>query len=211
MESTVVRKLAMAVTGLVLVGFVLVHTAANLQIFAGPQRIDGYARALRQAPVLLWGVRALLAASFVVHVWVGVGLARANRAARPVRYRRRPPAPVDRAGRTMLWSGLFVGLFLIVHLCNLTWGTWHPGFVPLQVYGNVTRLLRLPGWALFYLAALLAVAAHMLHGTRSLFRSAGLAAAPDRGALARVAAVVATFALAGLGAVVLGVMTGLVR
>lgn len=211
MGSTVVRKLAMAITGLVLVGFVLVHAAANLQMFAGPDQIDGYARALRRAPVLLWAIRALLAISFLVHVWVGVGLARANRAARPVKYHRRPPAPLDRAGRTMLWSGLFVGGFVLVHLANLTWGTLHPGFVHLHVYGNVTRLLRIRGWGLFYLGALLALAAHMVHGTRSLFRSAGVAAAPNHGALARLSVAVSALTLAGLGAVVLGVMTGLVR
>jgi succinate dehydrogenase / fumarate reductase cytochrome b subunit len=211
MRSTVVRKLAMAVTGLVLVGFVLVHAAANLQIFAGAARLDGYARGLRQAPVLLWTVRATLAAAFLVHVWMGVGLARTNRAARPVTYRRRPPAAIDRAGRTMLWTGLFVGLFVILHLANLTWGTLHPRFVHLQVYGNVTRLLRIPGWGLCYLAALLALAAHMVHGTRSLFRSAGLAAETNRGPLARLSLALTAFTVAGLGAVVLAVMTGLVR
>lgn len=211
MSSTVVRKVAMALTGLVLAGFVLVHAAANLQIFAGAPRIDGYARALRQTPILLWTVRAVLASSFLVHVWIGVDLARINRAARPVSYHRRPPAPVDVAGRTMLWTGLFVGLFVLVHLNNLTWGTLHPGFVHLQVYGNVTRLLRIPGWGLFYLAALLALAAHMAHGTRSLFRSAGLAAAPNRGRLARVSLAVTALAVAGLGAIVLAVMTGVIR
>ncbi|HVY38222.1 MAG TPA: succinate dehydrogenase [Polyangia bacterium] len=201
----------MALTGLVLVGFVLVHAAANLQIFAGAARIDGYARALRETPFLLWTVRAVLAGSFLVHVWIGVDLARTNRAARPVPYRRRPPAPVDRAGRTMLWTGLFVGLFVLLHLGNLTWGSLHPRFVHLQVYGNVTRLLRIPGWGLFYLAALLALAAHMVHGTRSLFRSTGLAAAPSRGPLARLALALTALAVAGLGAVVLGVMTGVIR
>ena len=211
MGSTVVRKVAMALSGLVLVGFVLVHAAANLQIFAGAARIDGYARALRQAPLLLWTVRAVLTGAFLVHVWVGVNLARGNRAARPVAYHRRPPAPVDVAGRTMLWTGLFVGLFVLLHLANLTWGTLHPRFVHLQVYGNVTRLLRIPGWGLFYLAALLALAAHMVHGTRSLFRSTGLAAAPNRGPLARLSLALAALAVASLGAIVLAVMTGLMR
>ncbi len=201
----------MAFTGLVLAGFVLIHAAANLQIFAGAARIDGYARALRESPLLLWTVRGVLAGSFLIHVWFGVDLARLNRAARPVAYHRRPPAPVGRAGRTMLWTGLFVGLFVLLHLANLTWGTLHPRFVHLQVYGNVTRLLRIPGWALFYLAALLALAAHMVHGTRSLFRSAGLAAAPRSGRLGRLSLALTALAVASLGAVVLGVMTGLVR
>ncbi|HXU60181.1 MAG TPA: succinate dehydrogenase cytochrome b subunit [Polyangia bacterium] len=206
-----VRKLAMAITGLVLVGFVLVHAAANLQIFAGPDRIDGYARGLRAAPVLLWTVRAGLATAFLIHVWLGVGLARDNRVARPVRYHRRPSAPLDRAGRTMLWSGLFVGLFVLLHLSNLTWGTLHPRFVHLQVYRNVTTLLRMPAWGCFYLAALVALAAHMVHGTRSLFRSTGLAAAPNRGRVAHLSVVVTALAVTGLGAVVLGVMTGFLR
>lgn len=201
----------MAITGVVLVAFVVVHMAANLQMFAGAAQIDGYARALRRAPVLLWAVRTILLVSFLVHVYVGVELARVNRAARPVKYRRRPSVVLDQAGPTMIWSGLFIGLFVLVHLANLTWGNLHPAFVHLQVYGNVTRLLSRAPWAVFYLAALGVLAAHMAHGTRSMFRSAGVAAAPNHGPVARFAVVLTTVVVAGLAAVVIGVMTHQVR
>ena len=198
----------MAASGLVLVGYLLVHMAANLQIFAGPAAIDGYARALRQRPVLLWSVRALVAAAFAAHVAVAAQLARLKHAARPVQYRVRRGAGAHPAARTMVWTGALLAVFLAVHLANLTWGRLHPSFVPLAVHHNLVTLLRLRPVAVFYGVAVAALGVHVAHGAWSLFQSLGVTAA-GRSAALRIGARVAAAALvAGLLAVVLAASAG---
>lgn len=207
-RSHVGKKALMAASGLVLVAFVVVHTLANLQMFAGPARIDGYAQGLRRAPALLWSARALLTGAFVVHVFVGAQLAAMNRAARPVPYRRRwgPRAAV--AARSMAWTGGVLGLFVVVHLANLTWGVLHPRFVPGHVYANVVALLRHGPVAAAYAVAMLALALHVAHGAWSVWQSLGfdgVASWPGARRLGRVVAVaVAGGLLSVVGAAALG-------
>jgi succinate dehydrogenase / fumarate reductase cytochrome b subunit len=261
-RSSVGKKAISAASGLVLLGFVLAHMFANLQIFAGGGRIDAYARGLRASPVLLWSVRALLAAAFGAHVVVALQLAARRRAARGrvaragvartslvpsppplpipsppsagervrVRGVRRRRAPrlarsalsltLSRrrergsdllAARAMLASGLVLAVFVLVHLANLTWGVWHPSFVPLAVHHNVVALFKVRAWSAFYLIALVALAIHAAHGAWSAPQSLGIT--PERGApgfrrLARGAAVVIA---TGLFAVVVAVLVGVVR
>ena len=259
-RSSVGKKAISAVSGLVLLGYVLVHTVANLQIFAGDGRLDAYARGLRASPVLLWSVRALLAAAFAVHVVVALQLAarrrRAVRLARPAlslalsRGRERgpegvfseSPSPAVRRGRGpgraqalreatrggsggrgqalraggfaargMLATGLLLAAFVVVHLCNLTWGIWHPGFVPHAVRDNVVALFRVRAWSAFYLVALAALALHAAHGAWSAPQSLGLT--PERGApgLRRFVHGAALVVAAGLCAVVVAAAAGGLR
>ena len=251
-RSSVGKKAISAASGLVLLGFVLAHMFANLQIFAGGGRIDAYARGLRASPVLLWSVRALLAAAFATHVVVALQLAARRRAARaplvpsPPRLsipsppsagervrvrgvrrhraprlarlalsltlsRRRERGPDLFAARTMLATGLVLALFVLVHLANLTWGIWHPAFVPLAVHHNVVALFRVRAWSAFYLVALAALAIHAAHGAWSAPQSLGLT--PERGApgLRRLARGAAVAVATGLFAVVIAVLAGAVR
>ncbi len=216
-RSSVGKKAISAASGLVLLGFVLAHMFATLQIFAGDGRLDAYARGLRAWPVLLWSVRVLLAAAFGVHVVVALQLAARRRAARG----RVSPIPSPRsagargtdvfAARTMLATGLVLALFVVVHLANLTWGIWHPGFVPHAVRDNVVALLRVRAWSAFYLIALAALALHAAHGAWSAPQSLGLT--PERGApgLRRWARGTAIAVATGLFAVVVAVLVGGVR
>jgi succinate dehydrogenase / fumarate reductase cytochrome b subunit len=209
--STVGKKAIMAASGVVLVGFVVVHMLANLQIFGGRARLDGYARSLREAPVLLWSVRALLAAAFVAHVGVGAQLAARKRAARPVAARVGAGLLGRPLARTMLWTGGLLGAFVVVHLANLTWGVWHPRFVPLAPYENVVALLRSAPASAFYLAAALALGLHVAHGGASLFLSLGLASARRERALRVAARALAAVVAGGLAAAVVAVVVGAVR
>jgi len=208
LRSQVGKKALMALSGLVLVGFVVVHTLANLQIFAGPARIDGYAQGLRRAPALLWSARVVLAAAFVVHAVVGAQLASLNQAARPVAYRRRWGLRAASPARSMAWTGGLLGLFVVVHLANLTWGVLHPSFVPGHVYTNVVALLRQRPIAAGYAVALLALALHVVHGGWSLWQSLGFhraAGSPRLRLSVRVLAVTVAGALLSIvGAVALG-------
>jgi succinate dehydrogenase / fumarate reductase cytochrome b subunit len=216
-RSSVGKKAISAASGLALLGFVLAHMFANLQIFAGDGRLDAYARGLRASPVLLWSVRVLLAAAFGVHVVVALQLAARRRAARG----RVSPIPSPRsagqrgpdvfAARAMLVSGVLLAVFVLVHLANLTWGIWHPAFVPLAVHHNVVALFRVRAWSAFYLIGLTALAIHAAHGAWSAPQSLGLT--PERGApgLRRWARGTAIAVATGLFAVVVAVLVGGVR
>jgi len=192
----------MALTGLGLLGFVIVHTLANLQMFAGAARIDGYARSLRQAPALLWSARALLLGAFVVHVVLAAQLAAVKRAARPVGYRRRWELGAGRPARSMLWTGLLLALFVPVHLANLTWGVWHPRFVAGEVHANVVALFRGPPAVAFYGLVMLALGLHIAHGGWSLWQSLGVNSPGRSGALRRGARVLAIAVAGGLLSIV---------
>jgi succinate dehydrogenase / fumarate reductase cytochrome b subunit len=206
-RSTVGKKAISAVSGLVLCGYVLVHMLANLQIFAGRARIDGYARGLRAAPVLLWSVRVLLVGAFVAHVVVALQLTARRRAARPTHYRLGAARGPGWAARGMLVSGLVLALFVVVHLANLTWGLLHPHFVHLAVHDNVVALFRVPHWVALYVVAIAALALHVAHGAWSAPRSLGFTVPGWR----RLACGAALTVAAGFLAVVVAVVSGGLR
>jgi succinate dehydrogenase / fumarate reductase, cytochrome b subunit len=174
LASSIGRKVVMALTGLVLFGYVVVHMLGNLQIYLGPQALNAYAVKLREMPALLWGVRGLLLVSAVLHVGAAVSLTRTNMAARGIGYRERRNRESTYASRTMRWSGVILLLFIVYHLLHLTLGTVHPSFVPGDVYHNVVSGLRVGIAPFFYILAMLALGLHMYHGVWSLMQTVGL-------------------------------------
>src|SRR5207249_10160968 len=143
--STVGRKALVALSGLLLGMWVVLHLLGNLTVFSGAATADRYAAALQQIPAWLWMARAGLAVAAVVHVAGVVSLTRANQAARP-----RHDVPAPRRASTLVARSMRVGgalllAFVVYHLLHLTFGALHPGFVPGRVYDNVVRGLR-PPW-----------------------------------------------------------------
>ena len=183
------KKYAMALSGVVLLAFVLGHMIGNLHVFEGAHggefRIDEYGEGLRDlgAPLfprtlVLWVFfRVPLAAAFLIHVHSAWALTRSNRAARLTKYQSpRSYLAANYASRTMRWSGVIVLLFLLWHLADLTIGVEavNPDFRRGEVYHNlVSSLSRWPVW-LLYVAAQLALAFHIWHGAWSLFQSLGV-------------------------------------
>lgn len=208
-RSTVGKKAILALSGLLLVAFVVAHLAANLLILApgGVARVDAYARALHGMPVLLWGARAGLLAAAVVHVAIALDLARIQRAARPIDYRARRDRQASLASRTMLPTGLLLALFLPIHLANLTWGNLHPRFAPLAPGENLVALFRGPLTSAFYLVVLLALALHLGHGSRSLFQSLGVSPAGHAAVPRRLATALGLLIAAGFAAVVVAALS----
>ena len=143
-RSTVGKKALVAVSGLLLWAWVVLHVAGNLTLFSGPAATDGYAAALRRAPAGLWAARGALLAAAVVHVAAVASLARAGRAARPRREAHVPRAAAL-ASRGMRIGGALLLAFVGYHVLHLTFGVLHPGFRPGHVYDNVVLGLR-PGW-----------------------------------------------------------------
>jgi succinate dehydrogenase / fumarate reductase cytochrome b subunit len=208
--SPIGRKALMAVTGVVLFAYVLVHMLANLQIYEGPAQINRYAELLRVSPPLLWSVRVVLLASFLVHAIAGIQLALERRRARPVAYGTWAAAGSTPASRTMIWSGLLILLFVLYHLLDLTLGPANPDFVAGDVYHNVVASLGRALASLAYLVAMLALAFHLWHGLWSMFQSLGTSSAGAAGGIRRAAALFATLVALGFASIPIAVLVGLV-
>ena len=126
-RSSIGRKILMAITGVILIGFVIGHLVGNLQVFSPPDQINGYAAFLRGMGPLLWVARIVLLVSAAIHIWAGVSLSLENRAARgPEPYAVKHTIRATLASRTMKWTGLVVLAFLIYHLAHFTWGVAQP-------------------------------------------------------------------------------------
>jgi succinate dehydrogenase / fumarate reductase cytochrome b subunit len=179
-RSAVGKKAVMAVSGILLFGFVVLHLAGNLKLYLGAEAYNGYARFLRTMGepavppgLLLWTFRLLLLAAVVLHIWAAWQLTRIARAARPVPYAVASRIHTTYASRTMRWGGVILLLFVIYHLLHLTWGTLHPSFVPGDVYHNVVAGFQVWWVALAYIVAQAALGLHLYHGLWSLFQTLG--------------------------------------
>lgn len=173
-RSTIGRKIVMAVTGLILVGFVTGHMTGNLLMFKGPAAINAYAHFLQSLGGILWVVRGVLLVSVLFHVHSAWSLARQARSARPLGYTKQTSQISTRSARTMRWGGVLLSLFIVGHILHFTTGTLHPDFVPGDVYSNVVIGLGVPAVALFYLLAMAALSLHLHHGVWSLFQTLGI-------------------------------------
>ncbi len=210
-RSTVGKKALMAVTGAVLGLYVVFHLLGNLQVYAGPAQINGYARLLRVSPPLLWTVRAVLLAALLVHVVAGVQLWLRARSARPVGYADWRPAGSSTASRTMIWSGVLIFAFVVYHVLDLTVGVANPDFREGDVFHNLLVDFGRAAGVAAYLVAMVALAFHLWHGTFSLFESLGQS---NRRAIAgtrRFAAILAVVLALGFSSIPLAVLVGLVR
>lgn len=211
--STIGKKVVMASTGVVLVGFVLLHMIGNLQIYLGAEALDEYSVFLHE--VLhgggLWIARAVLLACAILHVWAAASLTMADRAARPVGYREWEPRESTVASRTMRWSGVVILVFLVYHLLDLTIGAVNPGFEDGRVYRNVVASFRSVPVALFYIAAMLLLWSHLRHGVWSMLRTLGLSHPRYEAIAQRLAAALATVVVAGNVSFPLAVLFGVVE
>jgi succinate dehydrogenase / fumarate reductase cytochrome b subunit len=173
--TTIGKKAVMAVTGVILFGFLVAHMAGNLQFFAGPEKLNAYAEKLREAPPLLWGVRLVLLVSVILHIGASIQLARLQNAARPVGYERKKSVGSSYASRTMYWSGPIVAAFIIYHLMHLTLGVGGLPFQDLRPYENLVAGFSHPMVSLAYIVAMVLLGLHLYHGLWSLFQSLGFA------------------------------------
>ena len=181
LTSSIGRKAVMAVTGLILFGFVVAHMLGNLQIFLGPEALNSYAEHLEELPALLWPARVILLISLLLHILTAVTLAHENKRARPVGYKAQGSVQITYASRTMVMSGLIVFAFIVYHLAHFTFGVTHPQYSGLldakgrhDVYAMVVMSFREPTVALPYTLAMFVLSAHLRHGVQSVFQTLGL-------------------------------------
>ncbi len=211
-RSSVGRKLIMALSGVVLVAFVIGHMAGNMLLYKGPAAINAYAAGLHSLPALLWSVRLGLLAATALHIWAATSLTITNLRGRSSSYEDQDYLASTYASRTMVWSGPILALFVGYHLAHLTWG-WvnRAAFVPGDVYHNVVAGFQNPALSLIYVAAMLALGYHLYHGAWSMLQSVG-ANHPRYNALRKAAAAVIAVALtAGNTSFPVAVLTGFVQ
>jgi succinate dehydrogenase / fumarate reductase cytochrome b subunit len=212
-DTTVGKKAVLALSGVILFGFAVVHMLGNMQIFVGREVIDGYHVMLYGMPGLLWTARVVLLLALVAHATTAVQLARLNRAARPERYARSTRVATSYAARTMLWGGILLLLYLVHHVAHMTAGfTAGLGYAHdhVDVYGNLVRSYRVPWMAGLSIVAAIIFGIHVRHGAWSLFQSLGIHHPRHTRLLRSVAIALALVVTAGYIAVPLAVVTGLV-
>jgi succinate dehydrogenase / fumarate reductase cytochrome b subunit len=211
-RSTIGKKIVMAVSGVILVGYLLTHVIANLLVFTSADALDAYAEFIKSKPFVLWPARAALLLAALVHIVAAAQLTLRNRAARPVGYQRRSPQASTWASRSMRIGGVILLVFIVLHILHFTTGTLHPSrphFEPERVTANVIAGFQNIWVVLGYLVAIAALGLHLLHGLWSSSRTLGVSpesVAPQRRPLALA---VAGFLWLGFSVIPLAIYFGL--
>ena len=177
LASSIGRKVVMAITGVILFGFVTVHMLGNTQAYMGEEAFNGYAEFLHTMihGDGIWVFRAVLLVAVGFHVWSATSLTLDNLAARPEGYRAQQNVASTWASRTMRWTGVILAVFIVYHLLHLTTGTVHPNFDHANPYANFVNGFKVPAASAFYIVAQLCLGLHMWHGVWSCTQSLGLA------------------------------------
>lgn len=211
-ETTVGKKVIMAVTGLVLVIFLIGHVLGNLLVFAGADALNGYSALLKRDMGLLWIARSVLIVAVLLHIWSAWALTRAGHAARPVAYAKKVPQQATLASRTMRWGGVLILAFVIFHLLHFTTGTIRPvPFHEHDVFSNVVHGFQVPWVATVYIVAMIVIGFHLFHGVWAAFRTLGFTRPSQSPFRRRAALVFAVLIWAGFTAIPVAILAGAVR
>jgi succinate dehydrogenase / fumarate reductase cytochrome b subunit len=219
-RSTIGKKVIMGVTGLIGIGFVILHIAGNLQAFAGQSKLNEYS-AMLHGPLneLVWLLRIVLIVAVVLHVLMAYQLTMRSREARPVGYQYRQPQVSTLASRTMKWGGALILVFIVVHILHFTTETIDPGGArgmidihgDRDVYGNIVASFRIWWVAAFYMITMVALGLHLYHGAWSSMRTLGYAKPAANPLRRHLAFGVALVVWLGFTLVPLGVIAGVIR
>jgi succinate dehydrogenase / fumarate reductase cytochrome b subunit len=217
-RTVIGKKVVMAVTGVIMVLFVIAHMLGNLKIFAGAHEINTYSRFLRTVgmPELgygdaLWIVRIVLLVSATLHIIAAIQLTRMNWQARPIGYRERKDRETSFAARSMRWGGLLLAIFIVFHIAHFTLGAvgFEPGqYRELHVYSNVIIGFSVWPIAVFYIIAMVALFFHLDHGIWSMLQTLGWNTASNQATLRLASRLVAAVVFLGFVSVPVAVMAG---
>ena len=217
-QTAVGKKYAMAISGVALLGFVVVHMIGNLHLYEGPVQVHEYAEALRDLgghlvprTLILWLMRVGLIGLFAVHIHSAVSLSRMSVKADASYAGRRNYIAANFASRTMRVTGPLVLLYVLFHLADLTWGWWlGDDYVRGDVYHNVTESMSSLPVAAIYVAANVVLAVHIFHGAWSMFQSLGINNPRFNGMRRGIAGGLAGLILVGNLSFPIAVQTGLI-
>lgn len=180
LSSSIGSKLLVAITGFSLFGFLILHLAGNLLLYAGPETFNHYSEQLVRNPLLIPAELSLLAL-FVLHAWKAVRLVVWSRRSRPepyaVKKRAGFPSRKNLASSSMIASGLFLLLFVPLHLRTFKYGAYYESMAEPGVrdlYRLVVETYSHPGYVVFYIISMLIVGLHLWHGVSSAFQTVGV-------------------------------------
>jgi succinate dehydrogenase / fumarate reductase cytochrome b subunit len=222
-QSSLGKKYLMAISGVVLVGFVIGHLLGNLQIFLGPEVINRYGHFLQTTPELVWPARIGLLLMVSLHIAAAITLARQNRAARPVSYAHYEVVASTYASRTMVMSGLIIFAFIVYHLLHFTFqvpaiNLTGKDFRLLEdakqrhdIYAMMVMGYKSPIVSGFYLVAIGLLCLHLSHGVSSMFQSLGLSNRVYEAWFGRLAVVFAALLFLGYCSIPAAVLLGIVK
>jgi succinate dehydrogenase / fumarate reductase cytochrome b subunit len=209
--STIGKKVAMAVSGLVVVGWLVLHMLGNVTIFAGREAVNKYAAILADNPPLLWGQRFVVLAALGTHIHAALSLLAHNANARPVAYNRRKDLATNYAALTMKYGGFTLLAYVLYHLAHLTLGVTGAPFVKGDVYNNLVLGFQNPAIAGFYVLAQCALAMHLFHGIWSLTQTLGVEHPKYNGLRKQAALVLTGVIVCGFLSIPLAVQAGLLQ
>jgi succinate dehydrogenase / fumarate reductase, cytochrome b subunit len=178
-SSSVGTKLVLGVTGLLLFAYLVVHLLGNLMVFAGQETFNHYAHALAANPLVVPAEIALLLL-FALHIFKAVTMWTGNQRARPVSYRKKSWAGHTSrksvASTTMLWTGLAILIFVVIHVAHIKYGAWYEiGDPPVRdLYRTEVEVFSSPLWVAAYVVSMVLVGFHLRHGFSSAFQSLGV-------------------------------------
>jgi succinate dehydrogenase / fumarate reductase, cytochrome b subunit len=217
-QTSVGKKTIMAITGFALLGFVIAHMLGNLQIFLGADKLNAYAKALKDLGPLLWVARIGLLIIFAIHLGTAFQLVAENNAARPIPYAVQTTQVASFASRTMKWTGIIILLFLIFHLAHYTFGITNPDFLDLHdsvgrhdVYAMTVAGFSNPIVSLTYILAMIALCLHISHGFFSVFQTLGVNHPEREGLFKKASNGLALVIFIGNVSMPLSILAGLVK
>jgi succinate dehydrogenase / fumarate reductase cytochrome b subunit len=179
LSSSIGRKVLMALTGLLLIGFLVAHLSANLLIFKSPEAFNAYSHSLISNP-LIYAAELGLLVLFVAHLVAGIVVARRNRSARSVAYEDRrwagSPSHKSWASTTMILSGIVVLAFVPLHILTFKFGTYYPSAEPgvRDLHRLVVEEFQKPAWVVWYVLAMIVIGFHLWHGFGSALETLGV-------------------------------------
>ena len=210
-RSTIGKKVIMAITGLVGVGFVVGHMLGHLQVFQSAEKYNAYAHFLQSLGGILWMARLGLLAAVGLHILMAVQLTQRARAARPQAYVQRTPQVSTLASRTIRWGGFLILVFTVFHILHFTTLDIFPEYRDIDVYSRLIVAFRKPWLTAFYVVAMLALGLHLYHGTWSSMRTLGFTRPSNNPLNRRVATLLAAVVTLGFIVVPLAIAVGVVQ
>ncbi len=213
-QTTVGKKAIMAITGFIMVGFVIAHMLGNLQVFAAnpAEKLTAYALMLRSLGGALWVARLVLLASVGLHVWAAISLVRQNAGARQSRYHVKQDLVTSYAAKTMKYGGLVVLFFILYHLAHLTLHLTGPqdGIAEFAVFERMKAGFSVPWISALYIAGNIALSMHLFHGVWSMLQSLGLNHVKYNALRKQAAAAIAIIVAVGNISIPVAFMAGIV-
>ncbi len=219
--SSLGKKYLMALTGFVLVGFVIAHMLGNIQIFLGPEAINTYASKLQNLPIAIkWGFRLFLLTAVAIHVWTAVLLTIENKQARPNNYADEKTVQASYASRTMPITGLIVLCFIIFHILHYTaqvifdYKDLHYDLNGEHMHDVYSMMvLGFSHWwvSIFYIIAMGLLCMHLSHGISSMFQSMGWSNEKWRGVLKITAILIGAVLFIGFSSIPVAIMMGMIK